>query len=483
MPISLDNKRPLTERQNEIVAGIKSAMSQGKSNSETARMLGISESYVNELKMRAGLTKRGSEIREWVEKYEEVRDWLRDIKGGEAHESTKRMFAGSLKKYCEYRELTPGELLTEGEEDLKLPREQKQVKKYLLDFRDYLKEGKRGKSSVAHYMSAINSFFGSHEVLLPKLSNGTIEVEWEKKEFDRARVKELVNACTPRERAIFLTMFQSGLAANEVSNLKIKDLSEVRDGLTILRLKREKNNYRFVTFLGRDAREAIDHYLKIRNEGNLIPSRPRISEEAKVKSENDFLFITRDSHSKAWNKIDTDHVSKYMMQMCKKLGWYHGEKRNPYRPHALRASFATILLNNGVPKNAIDFMLGHRQNATDTAYFKTNIETLLKHYKASEHLLSISDLDKIPDSKYEELMIQLHARNGKISELEEKMTVMEAREEARAPGDKGVAAFLEAIDSKPEMKKAMITLMASDSDMKNVVKDILKEIMGETKDK
>jgi integrase len=359
MPISLDNKRPLTERQNEIVVGIKGAMSQGKSNLETAQALGISESYVNELKMRAGLTKRGSEIREWIEEYEEVRDWLRDIKGGEAHESTKRMFAGSLKKYCVYRELTPGELLTEGEEDLKLPRERKQVKKHLLDFRDYLKEGERGKSTVAHYMSAINSFFASHEVLLPKLSNGSIEVEWEKKEFDRAKVKELVNVCTPRERAIFLTMFQSGLAANEVSNLRIKDLAEVRDSLTVLRLKREKNGYRFVTFLGHDAREAIDNYLKIRNEGNLITSRPRISEEAKVKSENDFLFITRDSHSKTWNKIDTDHVSKYMMQMCKKLGWYHGEKRNPYRPHALRASFATIMLNNGVPKNAIDFMLGH----------------------------------------------------------------------------------------------------------------------------
>jgi integrase len=459
MPISLDNKRPLTERQSEIVAGIKGARSQGKSNLETAQALGISESYVNELKMRAGLTKRGSEIREWVENHEEVRDWLRDIKGGEAHESTKKMFSGSLKKYCEYRRLTPGELLTEGEEDLKLPREQKKVKKHLLDFRDYLKEGERGKSSVAHYMSAINSFFGSHEVLLPKLSNGSIEVEWEKKEFDRARVKELVNACTPRERAIFLTMFESGLAANEISNLKIKDLAEVRDGLTVLRLKREKNNYRFVTFLGRDAREAIDNYLKIRNQGNLITSRPRISEEAKVKTENDFIFITRDAHSKTWNKIDPDHASKNMMQMCKKLGWYHGEKRNPYRPHALRASFATILLNNGVPKNAIDFMLGHRQNATDEAYFKTHIETLVKHYRASECLLSISEIDKVPDSKYEELMIELHARSGKIGELEEKITAMEVKEDEM----KSIWGKIEELDKKyapiledPEVKNLLL---------------------------
>ncbi len=464
MPISLDNKRPLTERQGEIVAGIKGAMSQGKSNLETAQALGISESYVNELKMRAGLTKQGSDIREWKDNHEEVHNWLRDIKGGEAHESTKRMFAGSLKKYCEYRGLTPGELLTEGEEDLKLPREQKQLKKHLLDFRDYLKEGERGKSTVAHYMSAINSFFASHEVLLPKLSNGSIEVEWEKKEFDRARVKELVNVCTPRERAIFLTMFESGLAANEVSSLRIKDLAEVRDGLTVLRLKREKNNYRFVTFLGRDAREAIENYLKIRNEGALITSRPKISKEAKVKSENDFLFITRDSHSKTWNKIDTDHVSKYMMQMCKKLGWFHGEKRNPYRPHALRASFATILLNNGVPKNAIDFMLGHKQNGTDEAYFKTHIETLIKHYKASEHLLSISEIDKVPDSKYEELMIELHARNGEVKELRGEMEAIKSREEARAPYDDKMTKLMKRLIDNPEMK------------------ELIKKELGEVKD-
>jgi hypothetical protein len=285
-------------------------------------------------------------------------------------------------------------------------------------------------------------------------------------------------------------MFQSGLAANEVSNLKIKDLAEVKDGLAVLRLKREKNGYRFVTFLGSDAREAIDHYLKIRNEGNLLPSRPKLSAECKVKSESDYLFVTWNARLRAWNKINSSHVSKYMMQACKKLGWFHGEKRNPYRPHALRASFATILLNNGIPKNAIDFMLGHKQSGTDEAYFKTHTETLIKHYKATEHLLSISEIDKIPDTKYEELMIELHARNGErielreeISELKEKITALETREKARAPGDKGIATFLEAIDSKPEMKKVMIKRMASDSDMKNVVKDILKELMGETKDK
>jgi hypothetical protein len=92
--------------------------------------------------------------------------------------------------------------------------------------------------------------------------------------------------------------------------------------------------------------------------------------------------------------------------------------------------------------------LGHKQSGTDEAYFKTHVETLIKYYKASEHLLSISEIDKIPDSKYEELMIELHARNGKISELEEKITVIEAREAEKEPFENIAAELM----NDPEMR-------------------------------
>jgi len=431
MPISLDKEKPLTERQKEIVDGIKKGMQEEKSISRIAKELGISESYLNELKKKGGLTKKGSEVMDWIEKHDKVKDWLREIKGGEAHKNTKRQFAGALKKYCEFRGLSPAELLDEGEQDLKLERDDKVVKAHILDFKDSLRDSGKGKNTIALYISVIRSFFASHEVPLPKLSNGTVEVEWEKEEFDKEKVKELVNVCSPREKAIFLTMFQSGLAANEVSSLRVGDLREEKDGITVLRLKREKNGFKFVTFLGRDAREAIDQYLKVRNEGNLIPSKPNISREARVKTDDDFLFATYDNREKKWNRIEGSHIPKYMKIACKKLGWYQGEKINPWRPHALRASFASILLNNGVPKTFVDFMLAHKQNGTDSAYFKTHFDTLFKYYKDNEHLLSISELEKIPDSKYEEIMIELHKRNGTIKELKEKMAAMEVREEAR----------------------------------------------------
>jgi integrase len=248
-------------------------------------------------------------------------------------------------------------------------------------------------------------------------------------------------------------MFQSGLAANEISNLRMKDMGEVQDGITILKLQRQKSKTFFTTFVGKDGTRALNDYLKVRNEGNLMPGRPDISQLAKVESKEDYVFTTWDSIKHKWGKITTAHISRYMLNACQKLGWEiktEGIKKyNPHRPHALRSSFASILVNEGrIPKFFVDAMMGHSLNAVDQAYFSAKKSELFKFYKEAEYLLSVSDLEKIPDSRYEELMIELHARNGKISELEEKMTVIEARESEKEPYE----AITTELMNDPEMR-------------------------------
>jgi integrase len=237
--------------------------------------------------------------------------------------STKIIFAGCLRKYCEFRGMTPEELVDEGEADLRRGKKGKVVKQHLIEFKAHLKEGRRGASTVTTHMTAIRLFFNSHDVPLPKLSNGNIEAVDLSHDFDREKVRELVNACNPRDRAIFLTMFQSGLAANAIANLRIKDLKEVtEEGITILKLRREKNNgHGFTTFLGRDARRAIDEYLRIRNEGTLLRTRPHVSKDATVKGDDDYVFVNYDHNHNQWNKFIPSKISVYMRQVCEKLGW------------------------------------------------------------------------------------------------------------------------------------------------------------------
>ena len=445
MPIS----EKITDRQRDLISGIKTGIAEGKKDREIAKDLDISHSYVELLKGKAKLTKPGSEILTWVEKDKWLSDWVAECRA----ERTKYGYAVVMKGYCAFRGMTPIELLREAEADAKKPFEEKALKHELIRYRTYLRENKISEITIKSYTAAIMSFFRFFGVSLPEIKNGGAKSANQKNEYDRKKLRELLSVCGPRETAIFLTMFQSGLAANEISNLRMRDLGEIEDDITILKLQRQKSKTFFTTFIGKDGTRALNDYLKVRNEGNLMPGRPDISRLAKVKSPEDYVFATWDSTKHVWGKITTAHISRYMLNACQKLGWEiknEGIKKyNPNRPHALRSSFASILINEGrIPKFFVDFMLGHSLNGTDQAYFSAKKSELFKFYKEAEYLLSVSDLEKIPDSKFEKVLIELHARNGKISELEEKITAMEARESEKEPYEN----IATALKNDPEMR-------------------------------
>ena len=428
MPIS----EAITERQRGLIEGIRKGMEEGKKDTEIAEALDISLSYVQVLKGKAGFTKSGSEVMAWVKKDHFLSDWIDELRA----ERTKYGYAVVMKTYCGFRNKTPLELLTEAEEDSKKTFKEKTVKHELLQFRTHLKEAGVSEVTIKTYIAAIQSFFKAHSVLLPELKNGRVVSTNQKDEYDREKVKQLIDVCTPREKALFLTMFQTGLASNEVSNLKVGDLKAVEEDITILKLQRQKSGEFFTCFIGRDGRKAIFDYLRLRNEGNLIPWRPDISKLAKVKGDDDYVFVTWDARKHRWGKVAPHHISRYMMQACQKLGWEvkNGaiKRYNPNRPHALRASFATICINQGrIPKFFVDHMLGHALSPEDKAYFTAHKNELFGYYKEAEHLLSVSNLEQIPDTKYEELMIELHERNGRVKTLEEKIAALEEGEKER----------------------------------------------------
>jgi len=451
MPIS----KEMTKRQKELIEGIKEGMEKGLKEAEIAETLKISRSYVQLLKKKAGLTTHGSDIMRWVEEDRWLSDWIDEQRA----ERTKYGYAHAMRKYCLFRDKTPLELLKEAEKDNKLSFLERSLKHELVRFKKQLRKEGVSETTIKTYIAALQSFFKFHNVPLPSLKNGRVTNANRKNEYNREKVRELVSVCGPREKALFLTMFQSGLASNEVSNLKIRDLKEVKDGITILRLRRQKSGEFFTTFIGRDARKAIDDYLRLRNEGNLIPGRPDLSKLAKIKGEDDFIFVTWDPVKHRWGKISVHHISRYMLQACQKLGWEikaEGIKRyNPNRPHALRASFSTILLNEGrVPKFFVDFMLGHALSGNDVAYFSARKNELFDFYKESEHLLSISELDKVPDTKYEELMTELHQRDSKIAELERKIEDIKSQKNS-------VDSIYAEITENPELKQMFNSLLNS----------------------
>jgi integrase/recombinase XerD len=93
-------------------------------------------------------------------------------------------------------------------------------------------------------------------------------------------IKSLLNATNSLcDKAIVLTLFQSGMSINERCNLTYGDLStglQTNEEPLNLHLIRKKEQVEYVTFLGADSNEAIKAYLaqRQRNEETLQHSTP-----------------------------------------------------------------------------------------------------------------------------------------------------------------------------------------------------------------
>ncbi len=127
--------------------------------------------------------------------------------------------------------------------------------------------------------------------------------------------------------------------------------------------------------------------------------------------ENGYVFVTYEHAGKGrkGTKIGDRTFLKHFRELGEQLGFSNGGFLIKSRSHALRKFFASTLENAGMPKNKIDFMLGHTPNGNDFAYFKTDIESLKQLYikyipfLTFEREISIRSLDTKDAERLEKL--------------------------------------------------------------------------------
>jgi integrase len=196
------------------------------------------------------------------------------------------------------------------------------------------------------------------------------------------QVEALVrHARTPRDRAIILVLFQSGLDVSTLCSLKYSDVAE---GLSKnehplkLDLYRLKTGVEFYTFLGRDAVKALKAYISdVESRGVKFTYKTP-------------LFLKE----RGKGGLKTNLVQNMMSNVAHNAGFVdsqnNGKAFNPLGPHALRESFGSLMINSGVPDTIVDFWLGHSIGDMAEAYKSVQAESLKKMYLDRERLLSIS---------------------------------------------------------------------------------------------
>jgi len=357
--------------------------------------------------------------------------WLETI----TRKGTKAVYKTAFKRYAEYTKMAPEQLIDEAVEDQrKDPREKQDVvKQRLIGFYHWLvneapkmrqgsdrQVGKGLSSKLAHtYVNAIRSFYATFGVYVKLTGRSKLpapRVTNHRKILSNLDVRRLLDHCrSPRDRAIILTMFQSGMDVSTLCSLRYGDVAEgLAKGEHPLKLNlyRPKTGVEYYSFLGRDACESIRAYL------NDLKAR------GIQLSYDDPLFLKEGPKALRKEAVEPHHIQALMRQLAVKVGFKtDGRAINPVSPHALRESFSTIMVNHGVPKVIVDFWLGHKISELDKTYMRPQEEELRKLYLEREEFISVTSASDQLEQKIEEKTKQLQevisnviAENVKLKE-------------------------------------------------------------------
>lgn len=180
-----------------------------------------------------------------------------------------------------------------------------------------------------------------------------IEKEGMEKLFSTVQFAE--NFLGYRNKAILETFYGTGMRLNELRTLTMNHLNLDQNTLKVIG---KRNKERIIPF-GDTMKKTLLEYLSI------------MEESFGDSKQNDFFFV-----SQSGNQLDPKSiyiiVRKYTDQITT-IG-----KRSP---HILRHTFATHLLNEEAPLNAIKEMLGHSSLVSTQIYSHNSISRLKNIYK------------------------------------------------------------------------------------------------------
>ena len=226
---------------------------------------------------------------------------------------------------------------------------------------------KNKKTTIARKLSAVRSFFKyivkkgilsenpAEHVLTPKQEKAIpvyLSVDEMFRLLDSIQTDTLLGL---RNRAIFETLYSSGLRVSELSEMNISDVDFTA---ALVQVSGKGNKQRLVP-IGQKALAAIKAYralLQIQTGSVAINSGP--------------LFLNRFQR-----RLSPRSIARILKKLVTAVGLL-----TPISPHALRHTFATHMLDAGADLRAVQELLGHKSLSTTQKYTHVSIDRLMETY-------------------------------------------------------------------------------------------------------
>jgi integrase/recombinase XerC len=227
--------------------------------------------------------------------------------------------------------------------------------------------GRNRRSTVARKLAAVRSFFRhlarrgviaespAATVQPPRQARpvpGYLTVDEAFQLLDSIPSETVLGA---RNRAMFETLYSSGIRVSELAGL---DVPDVDSDAGLLRVSGKGNKDRIVP-VGNKALAAIRFY------------RERLDREARFVADPDgALFLNRNG-----GRLTPRSMGRILERLAVACGL-----ATPISPHGLRHSFASHMLDAGADLRALQELLGHRHLATTQKYTHIGIDRLMETY-------------------------------------------------------------------------------------------------------
>lgn len=207
-------------------------------------------------------------------------------------------------------------------------------------------------TSTAHLQTAaVKSYFNFLTRLGVIEKNPTVFLESpkvknkEKPFITKQMVSDMIDACrTLRDKAIILTFCTTGMRISELANITLKQYHTMSgDGRELIITG--KGDKQRTVYINDETKSAIDAYLA-----------------TNPKGDSPWLF-----KSFQGNQIHSNSLSQTIKSTAKRAGipfW------NELSNHCMRAAFATIASDNGIPVPVISEAMGHTSINTTNIYIK-----------------------------------------------------------------------------------------------------------------
>lgn len=333
-------------------------------------------------------------------------------------------------QYMKLHDKNMTELLKEAKTEQKadIDMEDRQINNRLNNFILHLKEKKNKNSSIQTKMRDIRAFYNYYYVDLPRDNTpkkdskepALLTMEYIRKAIDKANLmyKSVISHMVSSGMDMSTTCsLNYGDFINAISDeIRIKDqfdIGEITEKVTAKkdliaswdfnRVKRGIEGHTFSTY---ESLLRICDHLQERDRENTFP-----------KTLEDPLFLNRGI------RLIPNTGTKYFELLNDELGFGKVNGHRVFLPHQLRRFFTNVLHGHNIGEIKINWMLSHKINETDKAYFKANAnqDKLKEEYRACLEDLYINEpvyIDKT-NEKIQELEKKLKAKDEQIKTLEQ----------------------------------------------------------------